>query len=354
VVIRPTRFAPPKIFLGVSDPSSHDLVAIVGIDTAPGGIAVRRLLVSALALLLGMMAGGAYLLARSLTRRIGMLEASADRIAGGDVAHRVDVGKRAPRDEIDQLGLAFNEMAEKIQGLLHGQRKLLANVSHELRTPIARIKVLTEILQERVDRTPEESDPEAQADAARIRKGLAEMAEDIVEMEALIADLLTSGRLELRADGAEPFERTDVALCGLLEKVAKRFDADCSVSDVSVPGDELLLQRLFSNVLANARRACPDGEVSVLVLTARADGIVEIAVDDAGPGILPEDREVIFEPFSRLDSARARDRGGAGLGLHLCQQIARAHRGSIRAEDRPGGKKGARIVVTLPTVREAS
>jgi len=354
VVIRPTRFTPPKIFLGLSDPDSNELVAVVGIDSAPGGIAVRRLLLSALALLLGMVAGGTYLLARSLTRRIGMLEASADRIAGGDVAHRVDVGQKAPHDEIDQLGLAFNEMAEKIQGLLQGQRKLLANVSHELRTPVARIKVLTEILQERIDKSREESDPEAQADAARIRKGLVEMAEDIVEMEVLIADLLTSGRLELRADDGEPIEHTDVPLDTLLEKVAKRFDASCSVSNVTVPGDELLLQRLFSNVLANARRACPDGEVSVLGLTARTDGMVEIAVDDGGPGIQPEDREMIFEPFSRLDSARARDHGGAGLGLHLCQQIARAHGGSVRAEDRPGGKKGARIVVTLPTVREAS
>jgi signal transduction histidine kinase len=352
VVFRPSHFTPPKIFLGLSDPDSNELVAVVGIDSAPGGMAMRRLLLSALALLLGVLAGGTYLLARSLTRRIGMLETSADRIAGGDVAHRVDVGERAPRDEIDQLGLAFNEMAEKIQGLLQGQRKLLANVSHELRTPVARIKVLTEILQERVDKAPENADPETRADAARIRKGLGEMAEDITEMEALIADLLTSGRLELRADDGEPIEHTNVALHTLLEKVAKRFDASCSVSEMTVPGDELLLQRLFSNVLTNARRACPDGDVAILALPQRLEGVIEIAVDDGGPGILPEDREMIFEPFSRLDSARARDRGGAGLGLHLCQQIARAHGGEIRAEDRPGGRQGARIVVVLPKVLE--
>jgi signal transduction histidine kinase len=321
VVFRPSHFTPPKIFLGLSDPDSNELVAVVGIDSAPGGMAMRRLLLSALALLLGVLAGGTYLLARSLTRRIGMLETSADRIAGGDVAHRVDVGERAPRDEIDQLGLAFNEMAEKIQGLLQGQRKLLANVSHELRTPVARIKVLTEILQERVDKAPENADPETRADAARIRKGLGEMAEDITEMEALIADLLTSGRLELRADDGEPIEHTNVALHTLLEKVAKRFDASCSVSEMTVPGDELLLQRVLRNVMINESPMYQE------------DG-------------------VIFEPFSRLDSARARDRGGAGLGLHLCQQIARAHGGEIRAEDRPGGRQGARIVVVLPKVLE--
>jgi len=73
-----------------------------------------------------------------------------------------------------------------------------------------------------------------------------------------------------------------------------------------------------------------------------------LAVEDEGAGIAAEDRAVIFDPFTRLDDARARDQGGVGLGLYLCRQIAEAHGGTIKAEDRPGGARGARLAVRLP------
>ena len=105
-------------------------------------------------------------------------------------------------------------------------------------------------------------------------------------------------------------------------------------------------EQQLSNLLANGRRACPDGEI---VVAARdTGGGVEITVTDEGPGVPAEHREEIFEPFRRLDAARDRDRGGVGLGLYLSRQICVAHGGSIEVQDRPDGASGAHFVVTLP------
>lgn len=351
VVWRPTRFSTPLIYWGLVDPHDGELAAIVRIDVGPGWLERRRLLFGSGVLLLGALAVGAYLLARSLTGRLGLLEMSAGRIARGDIAHRVDVGKRAPSDEIDQLGLAFNEMAEKIEALLRGQRRLLANVSHELRTPIARIKVLLEILEERTEGLAAGPDEKTQRDTDRVRKGLREMAQDIEEVELLIGDLLTSGRLELSEGGERVIDRKPFAVATLLGRLASRFDAEIECEDpgLEIAADELLLQRLLSNLLGNARRACPDGRVTI-GCRRTDDGGVEIAVEDEGPGIPEEDREAIFEPFARLDAARTRDRGGVGLGLHLCRQIAKAHGGTVEAQDRTDGRRGARLVVRIPAV----
>ncbi|MBL8976168.1 MAG: ATP-binding protein, partial [Myxococcales bacterium] len=110
--------------------------------------------------------------------------------------------------------------------------------------------------------------------------------------------------------------------------------------------DLVLIERLLANLLHNARRACPQGQIE---LAARKDGDqLLLSVEDEGPGIAPADRAAIFDPFTRLDAARARDHGGVGLGLYLCRQIAQAHGGTITAEDRPNGARGARLAVRLP------
>ena len=103
---------------------------------------------------------------------------------------------------------------------------------------------------------------------------------------------------------------------------------------------------MITNLVANALKYSP-AEGAVL-LSLRAGDELRIAVEDEGPGIAPADRAQIFDPFTRLDAARARDQGGVGLGLYLCRQIAQAHGGTITAEDRPNGARGARLAVRLP------
>lgn len=303
------------------------------------------LLVSGL-VTLALLGLGARVLSRSFTLRLGRLERSAERIAGGDLSHRVELDPGPPADEIDDLGRAFNRMADRVQHLLVGQQALLANVSHELRTPIARIKVLLELLEDRVESLAPTIDTAGRGHLERLQRGLADMTRDTQEIESLIADLLTSGRLELRAGEPAGLELQEVEIGALCRTMAERFAADVVVdAPIVLRVDALLVERLLSNLLSNARRACPDGALRVLV--SADPERVTLAVEDEGPGIPPEHREAVFEPFTRLDAARSRDRGGVGLGLYLCRQIARAHGGDIAAQARADGRSGARLLVTL-------
>ncbi len=336
-----SRGFPPVVFMGLFEPTTGKMVAIVTID--PGDPAGARLRLLGFAALFFVLLGiSAYVVSRSLTGRLAILKQGAGRIAAGDLDHRIDLDRPVPRDEIDDLATAFNHMGRRLKALLRGQRTLLANVSHELRTPVARMRVLVEILEDQL---------QTQADnpvRQRVLKGLSELTEDLTEMEVLIRDLLTSGKLELAADGNQsPLDLVRTNAADLLTRVAGRHRATVHCGDeVEVDADALLLERLFANLLSNARRACPKGSLDIHV-NPFPDHI-EFAVEDEGHGIPEESRESIFEPFSRLDKARDRDRGGVGLGLHLCRQIARAHGGTLHAEDRPDGHKGARFVLRLP------
>lgn len=337
------------------------LVADTGLDAARR----TRFLVAGALGLVALLGASAWFLARSLTRRLAVLEDGAARIARGDLHHPIPI--HAPGDEIDRLGQAMNDMAAQLGELLRGQRALLANVSHELKTPIARLRVLAELISERAEALPEHPA------SARIRQGALELEQDLGELATLVQDLLTSGRLELSGPHASPIQRDPIELLPFLARVAAPYDAEVAVvpADLTVPGDALLLDRLLVNLLSNARRACPSGHVWVRAEVERTnDGdMARISVEDEGPGIPPEERTRVFEAFYRLDDARARDHGGVGLGLYLCAQIARAHGGTIVAEDRGDAPKaprapargapdepaaaepaphGARLVVRLP------
>ncbi|MBL4687452.1 MAG: HAMP domain-containing protein [Nannocystaceae bacterium] len=302
--------------------------------------------VMSFSLLVAVMGAGSWVLARSLVTRLSRLQTSADRIAHGDLAHRVAANTR-PIDEIDDVAASFNHMAERVELLVNGQKTLLANVSHELRTPIARIEVLLEILQER-SASLAAGRGDSGEHTARIGKGMAEMVDDVDEIEALIRDLLTSGRLDLQKGDGGILSLSKIDPSEVLNRAARKVDARVIEHDVGeIEIDTMLIERLLSNLLANARRACPDGEIT---LECRNTGnAIVIAVEDEGGGVRPADRSAIFEPFTRLDAARDRDRGGVGLGLYLCRQIAAAHGGTIDVSNREDGGPGARFALTLPT-----
>jgi len=336
-----------SVLVPLVEPTRGDTIAIVHVvpDERGRGAPVFVSAVVTL-LLLGL---GAWSLSRSFTRRIGRLERSAERIARGELSHRVRLDADPPEDEIDELGVAFNQMADRVQSLLVGQQTLLANVSHELRTPIARIKVLLELLEDRLEALRPTVPSGGVAHVDRLHRGLAEMVRDTKEIETLIGDLLTSGRLELRPGDDAGLDTGPVELRTACRRMAERFGATVECPTITIIADEMLLERLLSNLLANARRACPERPVRIGVEVS--DRVVTIVVEDEGPGIPAQHRESIFEPFRRLDAARSRDQGGVGLGLYLCRQIARAHGGDVVAQERPDGKPGARMVVTLERTR---
>jgi signal transduction histidine kinase len=259
----------------------------------------------------GLLALGAWPLARRIAGRLERLRAGVDAFGAGALATRVGV---EGKDEVAAVARSFNTAAERIEALVAAQRRVLMSASHELRSPLARLRVAAELM-------ARSSPPELQR----------EVEADIGELDALIDDLLLAGRLE--SAGIEP---APVELYPLLERECARADARLSGEPVQVIGDARGLARMFRNLLDNARRHGSGAPVDV-ELAARPDGGARVRVCDRGPGVAPELRERIFEPFYRpAGHSETRD-GGVGLGLALVREIARAHGGDARCLARPGG-----------------
>ncbi|HGG56759.1 MAG TPA: HAMP domain-containing protein, partial [Nannocystis exedens] len=259
VVKRHNRFTPPILNWGIRGTNERRLQAVLTAD-AGSATGQRWLLLSSLLGLLVILGIGALPLARSLVHRLAAVEDGAGKIAEGALDHRLPLPPGGPKDEVDRLAAAFNQMAGRLEDLISGQRILLANVSHELRTPVARMRVLVEILEARTEFLSKGASDETQSTIDRLHRGMGELTEDLLEIEALINDLLTSGRLELAADGG--IEQSALLACEFLDRVGERFEAETSAEPANLVliGDSMLLERLLSNLLSNARRACPNGK----------------------------------------------------------------------------------------------
>jgi len=287
-------------------------------------------LILALVLLFGAVALGAWPVVNRLTRRLQALRSGVELFGSGQLQHRVSV---EGADEVAALARSFNEAAQRIEDLVTSNRSLLANASHELRSPLARLKMAVSLMAE--------APPEQ---ASRIRE---EIHQDIRELDALVEEVLLASRLDSRRDIAF----TPVDLMGLATEEAARVGAEVHI-DAAFPltphqGDERLLRRALRNLLENARRY---GGAQVELFLESRRGQLELAVADRGPGVPPDQRERIFEPFYRL-VGHAEHAGGVGLGLSLVRQIAERHGGQVRCEAREGG--GSRFVLTLPMAPRA-
>ncbi len=265
------------------------------------------------ALLAGVVAVGAYPVARRVVRRLERLEAAVDQLGAGDLTARVGV---EGRDEVADLAKSFNRAAERIEALVSAQRRMLANASHELRTPLARLRLAVELLG---DARPD------------VRE---EAAQDIVELDTLIEDLLLAARLTTQG---RPATAARVELGKLLAEECARIGAAASGTALATSGDERLLRRLVRNLLDNARHHGGGTPVEARLEPLGGDGGVRLSVADRGPGVPESERERIFEAFYRpAGHSQARD-GGVGLGLALVREIARQHAGEARCLARPGG-----------------
>lgn len=258
-----------------------------------------------------------YPITRGITARLARLQTGVLQFGAGNLSARVKV---EGRDEVASLAKSFNDSAERIEQLVRAHQMLLANCSHELRTPLARIRMA-------VDRVPG-------TDAAVS----AELARNIAELDALIGEMLLSSRLDV-AQGIERAEAVD--LLALAAEEAAHFDLEVSGDAVTIKADPLLLRRMVRNLLENAR-VHAGGATDLRI--EQAEGNVRIVVEDAGAGVPAADRPKIFEPFYRASTAT--QSSGAGLGLSIVRQIARAHGGTAEYVPRPEG--GSRFTVTLP------
>ena len=295
------------------------------------------------AAVLALVGGLAAWVVRVGLRPLDAIGSTAGAIAAGDLSRRVEPATE--RTEVGRLGLALNAMLGQIEGAFAQRaasearlRQFVSDASHELRTPLTSIRGYAELFRRGAAERPE--------DLAVAMRRIEEEAE---RMGVLVDDLLLLARL----DQGRPLERAPVDLSALaVDAVA---DARAASPDhpveldapapVTVVGDEGRLRQVLANLLGNARVHTPPG-TRVAVRVGTDDGMAVVEVADDGPGLDGVDAARLFERFYRADSARWRATGGSGLGLSIVDAIVRAHAGTVRAGERPGG--GARFRVKLP------
>jgi signal transduction histidine kinase len=325
----PTWLGPPRL-IGAPLRGRPGALVAVRLPAAGGPRAlVRPLLMLAVVLLVSFAL--VYPLSRSITRPLEKLTAAVAAYGRGDLSQRSGLG--GLRDEVGKLARTFDEMADRIQTARKAEKELLANVSHELRTPLARIKVAMGMID-----APDEA----------VRKRLAVVDEEVDELDRLIADVLTTTRLDL---AATPLRKVRLKAADMVEKSRERALAlspglrlETRVDPVlEIEADEGLLGRALDNLLENARKY---GNGSPVEMEARRDGTEAVfAVHDRGPGIAVDELERVFDPFFRGSNARGQS-SGFGLGLALAKRVAETHGGTARAANAEGG--GASIELRLP------
>lgn len=295
----------------------------------------------AVGLLIGLLCmwGLAGALARLLSRPLEEVTRIAERIGTGEKFERASFsGHRAGWHRDTQLVAdVLADMAERIEKQLRDQRELMAAVSHELRTPLGHLRLLIEGARVSAQR-PSDAQGLAAADPQAMR--LIEQCErEILDIDSLVGQLLANARLEFREIGQERLDVVD-----LMIRALERADLDPTLLDVEgehlvVTGDATLLQRAVANLLDNARRH--GGGATILRVRDRGD-VVAIEVEDSGSGFAPGEAERAFQPFYGAGH-RAEN---LGLGLHLVERIALAHKG--RAWAGQGALGGAVVGIALP------
>ena len=275
-------------------------------------------------------------LARRISAPVERLTSVVRRFGEGDLTARVTAPsgfwhrhrRHRPPDELEQLTVAFNEMAERIEMLVRGQKELLGNVSHELRSPLARIRVALELL------------PRDAKNAARLR----DVEADLIELDRLIEDVLTATRLEasglpahLRAVDVEQLFAQLVARAEHDPATAGKVVSATGGGGIIVTADGGLLKRALWNLVENAAKY---GAPPIALGARRDDKMIALSVKDHGAGIAPDERERVFEPFYRGDKARTPG-NGFGLGLTLARRVAEAHGGHITVD-------GATFTLRIP------
>jgi len=313
------------------------------------GFLVQALLLVGLVVLLVSLIVGWFIIRRDL-RPLQHVTDTADRISAGDLSSRV--GVRDDGSEVGRLGHAFDAMLDQIQGAFESQRAALvakerseaqlrqfvADASHELRTPLTTVRGYSELYR-----------AGGLADDEALEQAMARIGTESRRMSALVDDLLLLARLDqgraLRQDPVAMTELVNDAVNDARAVEPERPVRSEVEPDVVVQGDEDRLRQVIGNLFTNVRVHTPADTPIDVSLSAR-DGVSELRVSDHGPGIDPDHVDHIFDRFYRADTARSRDRGGAGLGLSIAASVALAHGGTIAYSETPGG--GATFTLTLP------
>jgi signal transduction histidine kinase len=282
----------------------------------------------------------------SMRRPLEDLVAGSEQLAGGDLEARVKVGGLS---ETATLGRAFNEMAEELQRRA-GERdqldrmkdEFVLTASHELRSPLTSVQGFAELLMlEREKLTPK------QTETVEI---ILDNSRHLVRLLNDLLDLARSDAGQLQIDPAPTevaalIEDAERAMRNHVQARGQALSEEIEAGLPRVSADPDRIRQVMVNLLTNANEYCPEG-ASIRLTARRADGGVEIAVIDDGPGIPADQLEHIFERFTRGDAGMTQRVGGTGLGLAISKSLVELHGGSIAAEPTPGG--GSTFRFSLP------
>lgn len=271
-----------------------------------------------------------------IIRPLRRLSAAALAIAGGDLSQRVHV---RGRDEIGQVALTFNQMAEHLQRYAVERQNMIGDIAHELRTPLSVIQSNLEAMLDGVLPTTSEE--------------LSSLHQETLLLNRLITDLRT---LSLAEAGQLHLDKHLIDLDPLVKQVVDRMRLRAEEKNMvlethiagelpQVQADPERLMQVITNLLDNALRYNPIG-AHVTVGACASGNSVELSVCDNGTGVSPEDLPHLFERFWRAEKSRNRATGGSGLGLAIVKQLVEAHHGQVSVDTQPG--VGTRFTVQIP------
>ncbi|MER5349671.1 HAMP domain-containing sensor histidine kinase [Kitasatospora sp. NPDC002551] len=291
---------------------------------------------------------------RAGLRPLRRIEEGAQRIAAGELSHRMPA--LPPHTEVGRLSTALNGMLAQIESAFAARaesearmRRFVADASHELRTPLAGIRGFAELY--RMGALPTEAD---------VRRTMGRIENEAVRMGALVEDLLVLARLdEERPLDLAPMDLRTLAADALHDLVALDPSRPVALTgpDGSGPpgpapvlGDEARLRQVVTNLVGNAVKHTPSG-TPVRIGVGTGDGLCLLEVADSGPGLTADQAALVFHRFYRVDASRSRHdrRGGAGLGLAIATALTHAHGGALTLHTTPG--TGATFRLELPHQR---
>jgi heavy metal sensor kinase len=282
---------------------------------------------------------GGYFLARKSLSPIALMNEQTQRITAENLSSQLDVAN--PRDEVGGLATTINALLARLNAAFQEQQRFIADASHELRTPIAVLRGETEVALEQERAT------------AEYKESLALIKDEAERLSRIVENLFILARQPVDASAIVklPVQLNDaVADCVRAAQVLAtqkglRFNVGGSLPEVKLNGDDEMLKRMLLNLLDNAVKYTPTGG-EVTVTLASQNGTALIIVSDTGIGIPAAAQPHIFDRFYRVDKARSRALGGAGLGLSIARWIVEAHDGRLSVVSTPG--HGSTFTVELP------
>jgi heavy metal sensor kinase len=301
---------------------------------------LRRDFFAGVPLVLLLASAGGYFLARKSLSPIESMNQQTQRITAQRLSSRLNVSDS--RDELGRLATTINDLLTRLETSFNEQQRFIADASHELRTPLAVLRGETEVaLTKR--RTIDE-----------YQESLSLIKDEAEQLSRIVENLFILARQPVAAPTAllkEPLSLNDVvrdcarAAQVLAVRKGVQLKSDKNSTSIELRGDDELLKRMMLNLLDNAVKYTPAGG-EILVALARQNGNAQIVVQDTGIGIPPAEQPHVFDRFYRVDKARSRALGGAGLGLSIARWIVEAHGGTIDVTSVPG--RGSKFTVELP------